>query len=422
MSPNSAHVSRRQFFIHTGMIGLSVGFGLGCRSKADKPATGQAPGSSAGVPEGASVASVANIREAPPKPFLVVEAHGSPMEIGEAMGAGMRQQILASLEIRRRWFEDLKSFALADRGARIDAFVAATEKHLPDVMAEIRGIAKGAGMNLDDILVLNLQPELSALKAASTCGDCSTLHLVDGDRVLLAHNEDDDDGYRHHMTILRVRPNGKPRFVSLAYPGLIPGNVPAMNEAGVIRTTNYIGAKTPRPGLPRYVLGRAALGARSVDEAIAILTHTQGAYSFHQSLGSTKEKRLVSLEVGPGGVHDKHEVRSELFVHTNHYVLAGMKDVPQIASYAGGSSDSRYQILSRAMKTLPPLSQVTLDHLLRLLSSHDAVEQPFSPCRHPSGKVTGRTVATALFDVTAGTFTLLEGNPCENRRRAVELG
>lgn len=32
-----------------------------------------------------------------------------------------------------------------------------------------------------------------------------------------------------------------------------------------------------------------------------------------------------------------------------------------------------------------------------------------------------QTLATALFDASAGTFALHEGNPCEGRRRALEL-
>ena len=59
------------------------------------------------------------------------------------------------------------------------------------------------------------------------------------------------------------------------------------------------------------------------------------------------------------------------------------------------------------------------EDLTRLLSSHEAVTPPFSPCRHPDAGDSGRTVASVLLDVGRGTFTLLEGNPCEGRRRAI---
>ena len=34
----------------------------------------------------------------------------------------------------------------------------------------------------------------------------------------------------------------------------------------------------------------------------------------------------------------------------------------------------------------------------------------------------GRTLGTALFDLAADSFTLYEGNPCEEKKRTLTLG
>jgi hypothetical protein len=353
------------------------------------------------------------------QPFPVVDAAGTPFEIGAAVGAMTQGHIRDGIARRRAWFEDLKAFALADRGARLDPFVASLRARFPDVQAEIEGMAQGAGLSLDDLLVLNLQCELSALKAAAaSCDACSTFHLVHQGRALLLHNEDGDDAYLDLMAILRLRPEGRPAVTALAYPGVVPGNVPAMNGAGLVQTTNFIGAAGVRPGVPRYAVGRATLAARTLDEALAVARAPDAAFSFHMNLGSVPEKRLVAVDVAPGGVSDTRETAG-LFLQTNHFVLPGTRDLPQPDHRPGGSSDSRYRVLERAMAGLPPAAEVTADRLLSLLSSHEAVEPPFSPCRHPRGEIRGRTLGTAIFDLAAGSFTLCEGNPCEGHRREI---
>ncbi len=419
-------LARRDLIAGTVFAAMGASLGTACGRNRGRntqsSSTGQSPSPSSSLSSALSPPPSGLDAATSWTPFPLIEARGSEFEVGAEIGARSKDSIRTCIERRRTWFEDLKRFALADRGVRLDGFLDSIDKHHPAIGAEIRGLAKGADLPLDDVLILNLQPELAALKEQSTCGDCSSLLLVAGGRLLLAHNEDDDDAYRDQMLLVRVRPSGAPAFVSLAYPGVIAGNVPTLTEAGLVRTTNYIGAKNVRVGIPRYVLGRAILSCRSVDEVLTVATHPEGAYSFNINLGSIREKRLVSLEIAPGGVHEMHEVKNELYVHTNHFIRRATRDIPQQASYVGGSSDSRYQVLTRAAAKLGDPSRIVEDDLIRLLASHDAVTRPYSPCRHPEGKIKGRTEAMAVFDIAAGTFALYEGNPCENRRRLVSIG
>jgi hypothetical protein len=78
-------------------------------------------------------------------------------------------------------------------------------------------------------------------------------------------------------------------------------------------------------------------------------------------------------------------------------------------------------VLSKEMKTLPPLEQVEEKHLIDLLSSHEATMQPYSPCRHPVEDSLSRTLATAVFDLNEGNFHVYEGNPCKGRKRKIDI-
>jgi hypothetical protein len=404
-------LTRRQFVHCAGLASLAWGLGSGCRG--EEPAGRQT--------RRKPTASPGSIPADKWQQFPTIEARGTPFEIGAAVGSMNQRRIRTGIERRQTWFDDLKRFALADRATRIDGFVAAMGKHCPAVLAEIKGMAQGSGLPLDDLLVLNLQCELGALIAQGKKSEgCSTFQLAHSGRLLLAHNEDGHDAYQDLLTILRLSPEGRPGITALAYPGIVPGNVPAMTEAGLVLTTNFIGADQVVQAIPRYALGRSLLECGSLDEAIAKSTADQAAYSVHFNLGSTKEKRLVSVDVAVGR-SAVQEIRG-LNLQTNHFVLPETKEIPQTGMRPGGSSDSRYQVLSRAIARLPGLDLVGEKELVTLLASHEAATPPYSPCRHPNEKSSGRTLATALFDLISGRFTLYEGNPCLGRRRILVAG
>lgn len=408
-------LTRRRFLATSGLTSLGLISGLGaldCRRRQPEPR--DAPGSPTAVP--AAPESAAPSSTGIPEVFPYLDASGSPEEIGVAVGRATAERIRLCIDGQREWFDRLVAYAGTDPSSRVDPFVAAIERHHPEVMAELRGLARGAELSEREIVIWNIQPELSAMMAGGLRTGCSTLHLGAGDRQLLAHNEDGHAVYRDHMVVLRLRPQGAPAVTCLAYPGLIPGQVPGINSAGLMVSTNYIATEEVRHGVPRYVLGRAALQAATVDQAVGVATNRDRAFAFTMHLASAREGRLACLEVAPR-THDLAETRG-VFVHTNHLVLPGTRDVPQDI---GDSTTSRHEVLTEAVRGLPPLETVSETDLVRLLSSHEARRPPYSPCRHPEGGTSGRTLATAVFDVHAGTFTLYEGNPCEGRRRAIAL-
>jgi hypothetical protein len=384
-------LDRRQFlFAASGsLLGLALPGQLGCER------AGEADGSASA--------------EQTAYPFL--EVSGSPYDVGLAIGRRFGEQVRSGLERRREWFTGLRDFMLDDRATRMEPFVAAAEEHFPDVVEELRGWASGAELAFEDLLALNLKAELATMKKSrvpETPG-CSTLALAHAGRTLLAHNADGNGTYGDLMFLVRVTQPGKPAFTCLTYPGILCGNGPAINEAGIIVTTNYIGGLDVRPGVPRYVISRAAIQADSVVEAVKTMTHPERAFSFHYNLGSLEEQRILSVESSV----DRYRVWEVegLYVHTNHLVQPEMETTPQDTDYVSTSSMPRYRVLSAGAQRLQDrLDEVTEQTLLTMLSSHEGA--PYSPCRHPAGQVSGATLGTALFDVGAGSRRLLYSNPC----------
>lgn len=383
-------IGRRQFLLAGSgtLLGLALPRAMGC----GRPGH-DAPGATA---DGA---------------FPYLEVSGSPYEVGLAIGRRFGGQIREGLRRRADWFDGLRRFMAEDPTSRYAPFLAAGRERFPEIVEELRGWADGAGLPFEDLMALNLKAELSALRAGATpqAPGCSTLLLSHGGRTWIAHNEDGDGAYHDLMFLVRVAQPGRPAFLCLNYPGILSGNAPAINEAGIVMTTNFIGGLDVRPGVPRYFLSRAALAARNLDEAVAIVTGPGRAFAFHYNLGSRHERKILSVETAPDRFAI-HEIEG-LHVHTNHFVLPGMTEAAQDAAYVATSSMSRYRVLTaRAEQLSGRLDEVGEQTLVEMLSSHEGA--PYSPCRHPTNEVGGATLGCAVADVGAGSVRMFFSNPC----------
>jgi len=333
----------------------------------------------------------------------------SYFELGCALGQASAAAIRSSLRDRAEWFIALKDFAEARPAERLDPFLAAAEKYFPRFVEELHGLAQGSGLPFRDLFILNLNPELSALRRDPTPAayDCSTLLYSRRGRILLAHNEDGSNSNRGRLLLLRARlPKGLV-ILALVYPGILPGNAPGLNSAGLIHTCNYVAAKSWRPGIPRYFLDRAALEAGSLAEAVAVVTHPARAYSQNHNLVSLRERRALGVEVSPA----KFAVAEVdgIYAHANHFIQAAMQGVLQHEPYLAGSGP-RQAVLEQKARLLEARKKVSGEDLIRALSSHQG--RPHCPCRHPSW-ASGSTLAAAL--VQGRTVRFFKGNPCQKR-------
>jgi hypothetical protein len=208
------------------------------------------------------------------------------------------------------------------------------------------------------------------------------------------------------MFLVLVTPPGGIRFLSLAYPGILPGLGPSLNSRGVVQTTNYIAPVRIAEGVPRFFIGRAILEAPDLERAVELATLKERAHPWHHNLASLSERRLVSLETHPAPRFDLKEVEG-VYIHTNHLVHPEMADLPEDKEYGAASSMTRYRVITEAVRRKSPENA---KEAVGILSSHEG--SPFSPCRHPVGEIHGATLATAVFQAPKIAMTLYYGNPC----------
>jgi len=340
--------------------------------------------------------------------FPLLEIKGDYYDIGYAIGTTFKEQITGMFEDRSGYMNKMKSY-IHDHPDLYDGMMAASKEYYPHLIKEMEGIANGSGIALRDIFIMNIKAEIGAamtLENNDTPG-CSTIYSIGPDEMFYVHNEDGNESNNGKMFMVKATPPSGVSFYVMTYPGILMGNGPAMNNQGITQSTNYIASLEYKIGIPRYVVGRAVLESKSLDEAISIATNPKRAFAYHHNLGSFNEQRIISLEVTPSDYMINEP--TGIYCHTNHLILENTSECTQDSSYINSSSLSRYVVLEREIANIDQQS-IAHDDALAMLSSHE--QKPYSPCRHPQGNVNGRTLGTGLFDIKNREMIIYKGNPC----------
>jgi len=296
-------------------------------------------------------------------------------------------------------------------------YVEAIQSIYPQFIEELQGMADGSGFPFKSFMISSMLPEYIAMMTMPETENptgCSTVSYSYDGRVYLAHNEDGNYSFHDIMFIVKAHPTGKPSFISFCHPGMVMSVAPAMNDAGILYSGNYVtGTEFQEGGIPTAFIERSLMEAQTLDEAIQKATISNRAYCFHVNIASRDEAKVVSIEVAPSTYY-LHEVEG-LFVHTNHFFQPGMETF----SVPNANSQSRLDALTDLTDAYAArLDQVDGDLLTQFLSSHE--HYPDSPCSHGGEDVPiSQTLGSTLFDVNEGTWRISFNNPCQNRFQMV---
>lgn len=343
----------------------------------------------------------------------VVEVSGSHLEMGRQIGEATSPQVKHSIENGRKLLQDAyENLQLSWKGARIQAskYIPFAEERYPQYVEEMRGIAEGAGVRFEDIAVLNVLEGVTvdALHLSKCTSMAVNQERTVDNQVLIAHNEDWMPEDESDVFLIHARPNDEPAFLAMTYGGLLP-NV-GMNEAGIAQTCDSVYTSDRRIGIPRIIVSRAVLAARTPNEAIrrTLIPHRAAGYN-HLIVHESGE--IYSVEVSAR--HFALLYGSQGFmVHTNHYLDSEMQHVEKNSDELI-STRVRYW---RAFRLLRQVNQHTVQTLQAIQRDH--VNFPDSICRHDNlGSPLDRekTIVSMVMDLTKREIHAVWGSPCENK-------
>jgi isopenicillin-N N-acyltransferase-like protein len=358
--------------------------------------------------------------------YLEIEAAGSHREIGRQIGEAARPLIVAGIAYYEEYHEAMGgiSFAAAEQEAL--AYLPPARAALPGVVAELEGMAEGAGVPLSRLLVPNLGEELTcnadpgAATPAPLAGrgeHCTTVGARAGGRCLLGHNEDWWAGDVDKNVLLRLTTDDGTRILAMTSACLLPPT--GINSHGVATGGNTLYADDQRVGVPNNFVRRHLLESRSLADArerALLPTRARGSNHTLVDAGGALldiETSATRAALIPGG---------DRLVHTNHFVDPAMVDRELSTSTGTRRRAARASaLLDAGLARGDDLAEL----LQAILSDHDGKAEGASVCGHPDPALPlgerDMTTASMIWDPCELTVAVCAGPPCQNERRLFSL-
>jgi len=350
----------------------------------------------------------------------LVEISGGPSERGEQYGRLAGEQVDASIRYYREAFTNASGLGWDEIVQQAEAWVGPATAYAPDLVEELRGIARGAERNFLELMAINARGEIIYDRSFSDLvgGECTTYAIspeASGDGHSYAgQNWDYLCGAMESIIMLRIRGEGEPDIVMQIEAGQVGRH--GANSAGIAMQVNGLGGRYGFQGfgVPQPFVRRRVLQSDNLHDAM------ERVFTAPQQIGAnyllaTREGFAISLETTPAERTAWMYPVDGILVHGNHheaYVPTG-----QAGPYVPMAVDSLYRVplvrngLQAVRRTDD--TAATRVAIADALSNDDFA--PNSVCALPDPKLDfvkqWQTVASTIVDLTTGEYLVADGPP-----------
>ncbi len=339
----------------------------------------------------------------------VVELEGDNFEMGFQYGQKCRASIRNCIRLNYSVTKFYSNLTREQCVNQVRSSLPLLEREVPNLYDEMRGMAQGARIGLEDIAALNFH-------GRDLAGGCTMVHidrsLCEGNRSITGQTVDWTPSLAPYYHVVHRKPRMGAetiQFTLAGVLGLVGKNVHGMSVFMNILLTSEKIAK----GVPAYLLLRLAMEEKNIDEALKVLQGKERASPFNYLL-SDASGEACNLEAS----HEyflPERIKRDYYVHTNHCLNEPMKAGDMYVELS--KSDETLQRHARTRSLLGQLTKtkkIDLRGLFGLLSDHE--NHPDSICRHPRENLSpeGRmcTIAAVLSREKEMGIWVAEGNPC----------
>lgn len=322
--------------------------------------------------------------------FPLIEISGSPEERGRQYGEQARDRIHACVAIYGDQLDKL-AIGQAQRQRLIDDFSAIIADFDPNYLQEMRGIAAGAGVPLEAIVMINARTEVIA--QARRWQQCATPHddsIKDGCSGAVVLPERSRHGKLIHgqnwdwraecaetSVVVKIHRDNGPDVLTFVEAGGLARS--GLNQAGIAITANYLRCERDysQQGVPLSLIRRKALEQQHMALAMRVVATTPKSCSNNMIL-STQEGFAIDFECAPDESFTLYPQQG-LLVHANHWESQAARCKVREEGIIA-SPDSLY----RSWRVAQLLSAKTLlDEQDMKQVFFDDFGSPYSVCRPP---------------------------------------
>ena len=348
------------------------------------------------------------------KDFPLIEIWGSPIERGLQYGEQAKYKILVSIELYLKSLKDL-GLRKEDILDLAKGFVPSINDWAPDLVQEMKGIAKGASVAFEEIVLINARTEILQLaernstfedKNSDGCtGAIIMPKLSETGELIHGQNWDWKEECIDNSIVVRILRDNGPDVLTFTEAGGVARS--GLNSDGISITANYL--KCDRDyvnlGVPLPFIRRKALECRHYSDAIRIVAATQKSGANNMILGSS-EGMGINFECAPDESFAIMPDDNGLIVHANHWrhsaALSKLKETG-----ITWSPDSLYRDFRVRENLLDKKRLLTTDDLKEAF--FDDFGTPFSVCVPPYQDTEtdpGATVAMIIMQPSVGIMEI----------------
>lgn len=347
-------------------------------------------------------------------PFPIITVHGDPYSCGKQHGEKAKKLVRYNVEyylgLWRRRIGLVREQVLAKASELIETI----KDFDTDLLSELRGVADGAELSLEEIIAINSRYEVVWSQMTQLRNECTAMAALpkatESGHTLLAQNWDYLTGVRDSCIVLEVLTEDKPAVVMHTEAGIIGQK--GLNSKGIGLVVNAMISDKDRfePSVPFWILCRRALNSKSLNEALNIVLSTAKAVSSNIILAQARGA-AVDIESTPLDTSIIHHERC-ILVHTNHFIGPRSLSVKDEFVKTAPHSIYRYSLAKDYLKErVGSISKESFKEILR-----DHFGKPKSICAHEDITVDedyrGETLASIIFDLESSEILLTKGPPC----------
>lgn len=343
--------------------------------------------------------------------YQVIKARGGPRELGRQHGEQGREYL-------RGFLAYLGETLHLDRPglhARALQFLPLFQKHVPNLVEEIHGLAEGAGVDFAEALAVQIRAELTGIAKEGCTTFVIAPQATAANQVLIGQNSDVEPELEAFAYILSLEPSHGPPILMWTFGGQLGYH--GLNGAGIAHFANSLGGGPPwRMGLPHYPIKRRMLEQHTLTGILDLLQETpvcsSGNYVVCDGSG-----RIADIELTPEGFVLVEDAGEGFFAHANHFLCQPHATMANHKASVADSFTRQDRINARVRERL---GKITVDDLQEILADHlgfptSICRHPHSGADHPSVSSRGRTVAALIAEPGRGLLHVSRGNPCQTR-------
>jgi isopenicillin-N N-acyltransferase-like protein len=289
-------------------------------------------------------------------------------------------------------------------------YLAPYEELAPHFVEEMHGIARGADLSFEEVLLLNVRDELWGAFKPQPVEHCTSFGCS-GEATLSGHpilGQTKDTGVlsKDLYVVTAIYQEGRPDLLQMAYAGEL--GVFGLGSSGMALLGNSLSvAERPRRGLPLTLFRRLALEAESVADVLA-LVETHGLATVGNCVVGDRTGRVVALENTGHGV-GMVEAEDGILAHANHINHADFRRYEAFEEPELSFSHHRQRRLAEQLEA--ERGRLTAPMALRGLTDH--ANYPDSICRHPTAQRDLQTTGAFVVEPALGRMTSIRGLPCQ---------